>query len=342
MTKSKKVLVTGGAGFIGSHTTVELIKSGYEVSVIDNLSNSHEFIIDHIGKITGIKPEFYKIDLCDSTLVKDFFTKNRPDAVIHFAAFKNVGDSVNFPGKYYYNNLVSMINILEQMVEKKVEYIVFSSSCTVYGEPDKVPISEVSPVRQPVSPYGNTKKINEEIIRDFVSVNPLKAILLRYFNPVGADESALIGELPLGTPLNLMPVITQSAIGKRDKFFVFGNDYPTPDGTAIRDYFHVSDCAKAHIAALEYMFENKNTQPCEVFNLGSEKGYSVLEVIRAFEKETGVKLNYEITGRRPGDISMIYADSTLAHKKLGWKTEKSLAQMVTSAWRWEKFLAGLK
>ena len=228
------------------------------------------------------------------------------------------------------------------MIAHQVEYIVFSSSCTVYGEPDSVPIAEDAPVRKAASPYGNTKKINEEIIRDFIRVNPLSAVLLRYFNPIGADESALIGELPLNAPSNLMPVITQSAIGKSGKFNVFGSDYPTADGTAVRDYFHVTDCAKAHILALEYMFNQKSEDACSVFNLGSEKGYSVLEVIKTFEKETGLKLNYEIGPRRPGDISMIYADSTLAHQKLGWKAEKSLAEMVTSAWKWENFLSGLE
>ena len=334
-----KILVTGGAGYIGSHTTTELLRAGYEVLIIDNLSNSNEFIIDNIFKITGKKPSFHKLDLCDINATAEFFTQNKNiKAIIHFAAFKDVYESVKFPGKYYYNNLVSLVNVLNQMIKHDIENLVFSSSCTVYGEPDIVPIKEDALIIKPASPYGNTKKISEEIIVDYVKANNLKVISLRYFNPTGADKSALIGELPLSTPSNLMPAITQSAIGKRGQIIVHGNDYPTHDGTPVRDYFHVTDCAKAHIAALEYLSNKKFKQPYSIFNLGSEKGYSVLDVIETFISETGVKLDYKMGPRRPGDVSQIYADTTLAFNELGWKAEKSLAEMVTSAWEWEKYL----
>lgn len=334
-----RILVTGGAGYIGSHTVVELQKAGYDVLIIDNLSNSHEFIIDNIEKISSRKPVFCKFDLCDKLALDKFFIENNDIvAVIHFAAFKDVEESVKFPGKYYYNNLVSLINLLDMMVKHGIENLVFSSSCTVYGEPAVVPITEDAPVVKPESPYGNTKIISEEIIADYAKSIDFKTISLRYFNPIGADESALIGELPLQSPTNLMPVITQSAIGKIGQIKVHGSDYQTPDGSPVRDYFHVTDCAMAHLSAVKYLLNNKNTAPYTVFNLGSDKGYTVLDVIKTFEIETGIKLNYVLGPRRKGDVSRIYADSTKAYKNLGWKAKKSLAEMVTSAWKWEQYL----
>jgi UDP-glucose 4-epimerase len=336
---AQKVLVTGGTGYIGSHTVVELQKAGYDVVIIDNLITSYRFIVDNISKITGVLPDFHQIDLCDLKKVRAFFLQNNDIiAVVHFAAFKLVGESVEFPNKYYYNNTVSLINLIEGMKLANIVNLVFSSSCTVYGQPEMVPVTENFPVVKAESPYGNTKQICEDIISDNVKISELKAISLRYFNPIGAHESGLLGELPINKPNNLMPVITQTANGKLDRLVIHGNDYPTPDGTAIRDYFHVSDLAKAHVMALEYLSERKNKHPYSIFNLGSDKGYSVLEVVRTFEMETGVKLNYEFGRRRPGDVIKIWADSTLAFKELGWKTMKSLAEMVTSAWKWELYL----
>jgi len=333
---NKKILVTGGAGYIGSHTVVELISKNYDVVIADNLSNSYQSVVDAIGKITGVKPVFEKTELTDLNQIEKLFQRyNDIAGVIHFAALKAVGESVEKPLDYYRNNLLSLINILQAMQRHGMNNFVFSSSCTVYGQPEKLPVKETSPILPAMSPYGNTKQIGEEIVTDFALSKPFKAILLRYFNPIGAHESALIGELPLGAPNNLMPIITQTAIGKRTQLNVFGTDYNTPDGTCIRDYIHVVDIAKAHIVALERMLNDNQKKPVEIFNLGTGNGFSVLEVIRAFEKTTGVKLNYTNTQRRMGDIEQIWADTSYANAELGWKAEKTLDEMVLSAWKWE-------
>ena len=333
-----KILVTGGTGYIGSHTVVELLNKGFEVIIIDNLSNSHVEVLDAIEKITGIKPAFFDCDLSDESSVINFFQRNKVDAIIHFAAYKSVGESVEEPLMYYRNNLLSLINLLEATSQHGVNDIVFSSSCSVYGDPDHLPVDEQTSLKKAESPYANTKKICEEILNDTVKVSDIRAIALRYFNPIGAHESALIGELPLGVPNNLIPVITQTVIGKRDVLYVYGNDYDTPDGSCIRDYIHVTDIAKAHIIAVERLLNKKNKAPYEVFNLGTGKGNSVLEVIKTFEKVTGEKLNYKTAPRRPGDVVKIYADTTLANQELGWKAEKGLDEMLLSAWEWEKTL----
>lgn len=331
-----KILVTGGTGYIGSHTTVELQQQGHEVIIVDNLSNSYQEVVDHIATISGIIPGFENFDLADAHKTSDFFQRNQHiDAIIHFAAYKAVGESVNKPLQYYRNNLVSLMNILEGMKQHAIPNLVFSSSCTVYGEPDSLPVSESAPIKMATSPYGNTKQISEDIIRDTAKAYGIHATLLRYFNPVGAHESALIGELPIGVPNNLIPFITQTACGIREQLSVFGNDYNTPDGTAIRDYLHVTDLAKAHIAAVGRMTSNKQHQNVEAFNVGTGKGYSVLEVIKAFEESTGQKLNYRITPRRSGDIEKVWSDTTLANNELGWKAEKSINEMMLSAWKWQ-------
>ncbi len=336
----KKILVTGGMGYIGSHTVVELQKSGFEPVIVDNLSNSNAKIVDLIARITGKKPLFEKLDMCDLPALQSFFEKHTDIAgVIHFAAYKAVGESVNKPLKYYRNNIVSLLNLLQCMEMLPNKNLVFSSSCTVYGQPDKLPVTEQAPVKPAISPYGNTKQIAEEIIQDTVLQQEIKAISLRYFNPIGAHESGLIGELPLGVPDNLVPYITQTAIGKREKLTVFGNDYNTPDGTCIRDYIYVSDLAKAHVVALNRMLENKNEQAHEIFNIGTGTGYSVLDAINAFEKSTGVKLNWAFSDRRPGDVEQVWADTTFANIKLGWKAEKDLDVMMATAWKWEQNLA---
>ena len=334
----KKIIVSGGTGYIGSHTAVELIEAGFKVIILDNLSNSEITVLDGIKNITGIKPEFYKINLVNTSETKKLFKKiKNVSGIIHFAAYKAVGESVQFPLKYYKNNLNALINILENMQEFNIENLIFSSSCTVYGQPEKLPVTEKSPVLKADSPYGNTKQISEEIINDTVNTSTnLKAILLRYFNPIGAHESAEIGELPLGVPNNLVPFITQTAAGIRKQLRIFGNDYNTPDGTAIRDYIHVSDLAKAHIVALKRLLNGKNKSKIEVFNLGTGKGNSVLEIVKTFQKVTGIKLNYKIVDRRPGDIEKIWADVHYAEKELAWKTEKSLGEALLSAWNWEK------
>jgi UDP-glucose 4-epimerase len=331
-----KILVTGGLGYIGSHTVVELLNNNYQVVIVDNLSNSKIEVLSQIEKITGQKPVFHKLDLSDSKASIDFFKNEKDiDGIIHFAAYKAVGESVEKPLKYYKNNLDSLINILENMQKHGIQNLVFSSSCTVYGQPDKLPVSETAPIKKAFSPYGNTKQISEEIIQDTINSEKLKAIALRYFNPIGAHESAEIGELPLGVPNNLMPFITQTAIGIRPKLKVFGDDYNTPDGTAIRDYIHVVDLAKAHIVAMERILENHNKSDFEVFNLGTGNGFSVLEVIKSFERTSQQKLNYEIVGRRKGDVEQVYADTNFANEELGWKAEKSLDEMTLSAWNWE-------
>jgi len=334
-----KILVTGGTGYIGSHTVVELQQKKHQVVIIDNLSNSTKEVIYSIEKITGILPEFHEIDLCNETLLKQFFSNNKDiSGIIHFAAFKAVGESMEQPFKYYHNNLFSLINLLKCMNEQKINNLVFSSSCTVYGQPDILPVKEDAPFKKAFSPYGHTKQICEKIIEQTARTQELKAISLRYFNPIGAHESALIGELPTGIPNNLVPLITQTAIGKRNYLRVFGNDYNTPDGTCIRDYIHVVDIAKAHVTAVERMLNNNKVSTCEFFNLGTGNGFSVLEVIHAFEKVSGVKLNYKFADRRLGDIEKVWADTSCANKELGWKAEKGLEEMVLSAWEWEKQL----
>jgi UDP-glucose 4-epimerase len=336
--KKGTVLVTGGIGYIGSHTAVELINEGYDVVIIDNLSNSSKDSLDGIEKITGVRPRFEEFDLCDAAKVNQFFNKYTDvKAIIHFAASKAVGESVEKPLLYYKNNLWSLINLLSAMKEFDVPNIVFSSSCTVYGQPEVLPVTENAPIQKALSPYGNTKQICEEIIGDTISATPsLKAISLRYFNPVGAHPSALIGELPLGVPANLVPFITQTAIGLRDQLKVFGNDYNTPDGTCIRDYIHVVDLAKAHVVAISRLLENKNKTSYEVFNIGTGNGNTVLDIINTFEKVSGVKLNYKIVDRRPGDIEKVWADTKYANKELGWKAISSLDETLLSAWKWEQ------
>jgi UDP-glucose 4-epimerase len=336
-----KILVTGGTGYIGSHTVVELMKEGFEVIIADDLSNSSIDVVDNITRITGVRPAFEKVDLSEKNPTKDFFKRyDGINAVIHFAAYKAVGESVDQPLKYYRNNLGSLLNLIEVMDDHGIRDIVFSSSCTVYGQPDQLPVTEKAPIKKAASPYGNTKQISEEIITDVSQVSSLQAILLRYFNPIGAHESALIGELPIGVPNNLMPYITQTAIGKREFLRVFGKDYETPDGTAIRDYIHVVDLAKAHVIAIERMLAGKNKHKVEVFNLGTGTGYSVLDVIKSFERTTNIKLDYRFMERRPGDIQEVWADTEFANRELGWKALKSLDEMTLSAWNWEKRLAG--
>ena len=332
------ILVTGGTGYIGSHTAVELLNEGFEVLIIDNLSNSDIEVLDGIEKITGKRPLFEQIDLSEADKVSKVFDKYPGiSSIIHFAAYKAVGESVSIPLKYYYNNLVSQINLLENMIRKGITDLVFSSSCTVYGEPDKLPVTEEAPIKKASSPYGNTKQICEEILQDTLFVNSfLKVISLRYFNPIGAHPTALIGELPIGVPNNLVPFITQTAIGKRDELMVFGDDYNTPDGTPIRDYINVVDLAKAHVTAIKRLMENNNKKTFEVFNLGTGRGLTVLEVINAFEKATGQKLKYKITGRREGDVEKVYADTSYANMELGWKAEKGIEETLLSAWNWEK------
>ncbi len=334
-----KILVTGGTGYIGSHTVVELQQSGYEVVIIDNLSNSYASVVDNIEKISGIRPGFEKIDLTDIGKTANFFNRhNNIVGVIHFAALKAVGESVQEPLLYYRNNLNSLINLLEGMIKAGIPNIVFSSSCTVYGQPDELPVTEQAPIQKAWSPYAHTKQIAEEIIENTTKVENVKGILLRYFNPIGAHESVLIGELPIGVPNNLIPFITQTAIGKREVLSVFGEDYNTPDGTAIRDYIHVVDLAKAHVIAIDRMLNDKSKDKVEMFNLGTGNGFSVLEVINSFEKVTDVKLNYKIVDRRSGDIEKVWANTTYANRELGWKAEKGIDEMMLSAWNWEKAL----
>lgn len=332
-----KILVTGGAGYIGSHTVVELQNAGFEVVIVDNLSNSSADIVDAIVSITGVKPELEIFDLIDKDKTSDFFKRHDDiKGVIHFAAKKAVGESVEKPLLYYRNNIESLINVLEGMKENNIQNFVFSSSCTVYGQPDELPVSESAPIKKAESPYGNTKQIAEDIIFDTVKVTDVKAIALRYFNPIGAHDSVLIGELPLGVPDNLLPYVTQTAIGLREKLSVFGEDYNTPDGTAIRDYIHVVDLAKAHVIAVQRMINDSMKLDFEIFNLGTGNGFSVIEVINSFEKVSGLKLNYQIVGRRAGDIEQVWANPSYSNTELGWKAEKGLDEMTESAWRWEQ------
>jgi UDP-glucose 4-epimerase len=333
-----KVIVTGGTGYIGSHTAVELIADGFDVVIIDNLYNSDITVLDGIQAITGTMPKFYDYDICDRDKLNEvFISEGKIEAVIHFAAYKAVGESVRKPIEYYRNNLVSLVNLLEMMEKHGTGALVFSSSCTVYGQPDTLPVTESSPVKEAVSPYGYTKQIGEVIIRDAMAARQTqKAVSLRYFNPIGAHPTAYIGELPHGVPENLVPFITQTAIGLRDELKVFGNDYDTPDGSCIRDYLHVVDLAKAHVVALKRLLEGRNKANYEVFNLGMGKGVSVFEAIAAFERATGEKVKYTVTARRPGDIEKIWADPSLANRELKWKTEITLEEAMETAWRWEK------
>ncbi len=333
-----KILVTGGLGFIGSHTVVELQNEGFDVVIIDNCSNSSPDVLDRITRITGKKPVFEEFDLREKDKVQDFFNRHQDiQGVIHFAASKAVGESVENPLLYYENNLSTLVYLLQELTAKASSNFIFSSSCTVYGQADELPITENAPVKTAESPYGNTKQIGEEIIRDTCKVNTsLKAISLRYFNPIGAHLSAEIGELPIGVPQNLVPYITQTAIGLREQLSVFGDDYPTQDGTCIRDYIHVVDLAKAHVVALQRLINSKNESNYEVFNVGTGTGSSVLEVIQSFEKVSGQKLNYKIVDRREGDITAAYADTTKANNILGWKAQSSLDDSLGSAWKWEQ------
>jgi UDP-glucose 4-epimerase len=340
----KKILVTGGTGYIGSHTTVELIEQGFEVIIIDNLYNSKADVVDRIEKITGIKPHLQVLDLCDKERLDNFIQEHKDiSAVIHFAAFKAVSESVSKPLEYYRNNLFSLVNLLDIMKRYDIPDLVFSSSCTVYGQPEKLPVAEDAPLQPATSPYGNTKQIGESIIKDTTFADKkIKAISLRYFNPIGAHPSALIGELPRGVPENLVPYLTQTGIGIREELKVFGDDYDTPDGSCIRDYLHVVDLARAHVIAIKRLLEGKNKTDYEVFNLGTGNGVSVLEAIKSFERVSGIKLKYKIVGRRAGDIEKIWADPSYANNELGWKTLSSLDEAMKTAWDWEMTLRNNK
>lgn len=331
------ILVTGGTGFIGSHTTVELQQAGYNVVIIDNLSNSNAAVIDGIEKITGVRPAFEQVDLNNFDATEAVFKKHKIDGCIHFAASKAVGESVQKPLLYYRNNLNSLMNVLELMAKYGSKGIIFSSSCTVYGQPtpENLPVTEQAPIQKALSPYGNTKQVNEEIIQDFIhSGAPIKSVILRYFNPIGAHPSALIGELPNGVPMNLIPFVTQTAIGIRKQLKIFGHDYNTPDKTCIRDYIYVVDLAKAHVKAMERVLE-KDTEPVEVFNIGTGHGYSTLEIVEGFERATGVKLPWEYAPRREGDIEAIWGNVDKANNVLGWKADTPLDDILASAWKWQ-------
>lgn len=340
----KTILVTGGTGYIGSHTAVELQEAGYHVVILDNLSNSYPEVVDSIEAITGIRPDFEKVDLKDQEATLAVFEKYpNLEAIIHFAALKAVGESVDIPLDYYKNNLDSLIHLLDGMRKFKVKHLVFSSSCTVYGEPDSLPVTEEAPIKKANSPYGNTKQICEEIMQDFRVPHPeISVISLRYFNPIGAHPSALIGELPIGIPNNLVPFITQTAIGIREELKVFGDDYNTPDGSAIRDYINVVDLARAHVVAIERLVKGKNRDGFETFNLGTGKGNSVFEVISAFEKASQTKLKYKVVGRREGDVEAVYADTSYANEELGWKAEKDIEETLLTAWKWEQHYRSTK
>ncbi len=334
--REKKIIVTGGTGYIGSHAAVELINNGYNVVIADDLSNSLAGALDGIEEITGIRPQFEKIDLCNKKDTASFFCNNsKAEAVVHFAALKSVAESVEKPLSYYRNNINSLINVVEQMELKGIPNLVFSGSCTVYGQPETLPVTEDSPVKKALSPYGSTKRICEEIMQDtFNSDKKQQGIVLRYFNPIGNHPTALIGELPRGKPNNLVPLITRAATDKTDELKVYGNDYDTPDGTCIRDYLSVVDLAKAHVAAVDRLIKGENESDCEFFNIGTGKGVSVMEIINAFERATNVKVNYSIGKRRPGDIEKIWADASLANKKLKWKATEEIEKTLVSAWRW--------
>ena len=334
------ILVTGGTGFIGSHTTVELQEAGYKVVIVDNLSNSRADVVDGIEKITGVRPAFEQVDCCDKEALEAVFKKYGDIAgIIHFAASKAVGESVEKPLLYYRNNITSLLNLLELMPKYGCKGIIFSSSCTVYGQPSKenLPVTEEAPIQKALSPYGNTKQINEEIIQDYIhSGAAIKAIILRYFNPIGAHPSALIGELPNGVPMNLIPFVTQTAIGIRKQLKIFGNDYQTPDGTCIRDYIYVVDLAKAHVKAMARVLDVEDTDSVEVFNIGTGRGLSTLEVVEGFEEATGVKVNWEYAPRREGDIEKVWGNVDKANRVLGWKAEADIKDVLRSAWEWQK------
>ncbi|MDO6598560.1 UDP-glucose 4-epimerase GalE [Tenacibaculum sp. 1_MG-2023] len=332
----KNILVTGGLGFIGSHTVVELQKVGFRVVIIDNLSNSKIEVLEQIKFITNLKPSFYNIDIRNKEALKSFFDTEKVDGIIHFAALKSVSESVQKPKEYFENNVNGLANLLAEIKNRNLNNLIFSSSCTVYGQADELPITENAALKPAESTYGETKQMGEKIINESCVSNNLDAIALRYFNPIGAHESAEIGELPLGVPQNLIPYVTQTAAGIREQLSVFGEDYPTKDGTAIRDYIHVVDLAKAHISALERLINKKNKSNFEVFNIGTGKGTSVLEIIQTFEKITNQKLNYKIVERRSGDVTSAYADTTLAFNELNWKTEKTLEEALKSAWNWQQ------
>lgn len=332
------ILVTGGTGYIGAHTSVELINKGHRAILVDNLSNSHESTCHAIEKITGKSVDFYNIDLCDRQAVFNLLQTIEIDAVIHFAAFKSVSESVANPLRYYHNNIESLTNLLDAVVENNIKGFLFSSSCTVYGTPKSSPVHENTPLERAESPYGATKQLGERIVADVMNAHGVKGISLRYFNPAGAHQSALIGEYPLQSPTNLVPVITQTAAGLRSSMTVFGSNYNTPDGTCIRDYIHVVDVAQAHVVAMDRLMSDKMTAAHEVYNLGTGKGYTILEVIRAFESASGKKLNFTIGDRRPGDVEQIWADASLAEKTLGWKAQFSIEEIVESAWKWEQYL----
>ena len=336
------ILVTGGTGFIGSHTTVELIQNGYDVVIVDNLSNSNASVVDGIEKITGVRPEFEKVDCCDYAAMENVFEKHKGiSGIIHFAASKAVGESVQKPLLYYRNNINSLINLLELMPKHGVKGIIFSSSCTVYGQPsaENLPVTEEAPMQKALSPYGNTKQVNEEIIQDYIhSGAPIKSIILRYFNPIGSHPSALIGELPNGVPMNLIPFVTQTAIGIRKELKIFGNDYNTPDGTCIRDYIDIMDLAKAHVKAMEGILNENGTDPVEVFNIGTGNGLSTLQIVEGFEKATGVKLNWHYAPRREGDIEKVWANPHKANTVLGWKASVDIEDTLRSAWKWQQKL----
>ena len=337
------VLVAGGAGYIGTHTAVELIEAGYDVVIVDNLSNSEMKAVEGVREITGRNVPFERVDCDDRQALAGVFDRYRFGAVIHFAASKAVGESVEKPLLYYRNNILSLLNVLDLMREKGVRNLVFSSSCTVYGEADVLPVTEQTPRKPATSPYGNTKQMCEDILRDsLVAYEGLKGIALRYFNPIGAHPSALIGELPRGVPQNLVPYITQTAAGIRECLSVFGDDYPTPDGSNIRDYIDVVDLAKAHVAAIRRMIEDRNKARYEVFNIGTGRGVSVLELVRKFEEVNNLKLNYKIVGRRAGDIVAIWADPSYANNELGWRAERSLDETLAAAWKWEKHIRGIE
>lgn len=337
-----KILVTGGTGYIGSHTVVELLNDGFDVVIIDDLSNSQLEVMDGIEKITGKRPEFHQFDLCDGEKLAAFFDSNKDlGGVIHFAASKAVGESVEKPLLYYRNNLFSLVLLLENLKRVGIPNFVFSSSCTVYGQPDTLPVTEQTPFKPAESPYGNTKQICEEILRDTCRVETqLKAISLRYFNPVGAHDSALIGELPRGVPQNLVPFVTQTAAGMRHELLVFGDDYDTPDGSAVRDYIHVVDLAIAHVKSVRRLLDGKEKNNYEYFNLGTGKGMTVLELVNTFEKVNDIKVNYRIVDRRAGDVVKIYADTRLANEELGWKAERTAEDMMRSAWKWQQYVMG--
>ncbi|MFT4224720.1 UDP-glucose 4-epimerase GalE [Dysgonomonas sp.] len=341
----KRILVTGGTGYIGLHTVVELQEKGYEVIIVDNLSNSRIDVVNSIAGITGIHPFFEQADCCNKNALRSIFEKYKGmEAVIHFAASKAVGESVEKPLLYYRNNIVSLLNLLELMPEYGIESFVFSSSCTVYGQPDELPVSESAPIKKAESPYGNTKQIDEQIISDTVAANKgrIKSVILRYFNPIGAHPSARIGERPNGMPQNLVPFITQTAIGIREQLFVFGDDYKTPDGSCIRDFIHVVDLAKAHVMAIERILHKKQNRNVEVFNIGTGRGLSVLELISVFEKVTGVKINYKIVGRRTGDIEKVWANPDYANNELGWRAQETIEDTLLSAWNWQLKLKNQK